>query len=128
VAELLIVDDDSDVSWILAEILEAHGHRTRIAADGQEGLDRLMEHAPDAVVLDVEMPKLDGPAMAYRMIVHDAGLEKIPIVLVSGVEGLRALAERVGTPYYISKPFDTGAMVALVERAVTERTAPEPNP
>jgi DNA-binding response OmpR family regulator len=126
VAHLLLVDDDVDVCWILRELLEGEGHAVRVAHDGEAGLRLLGESRPDAIVLDVEMPKLDGPSMAYRMFVHNAGLENIPIVLLSGVQDLQATAWRVGTPYYLGKPFDFEALVSMVGRAVVERELPRP--
>ncbi|HEY1587266.1 MAG TPA: hypothetical protein VGH63_16335, partial [Polyangia bacterium] len=82
----------------------------------------------DLAVLDVEMPLLDGPSMAYRMFVHNCGLENIPIVLVSGVFDLPHVAARVGTPYFSAKPFDTAEMMSLVDRALTEHALPRPMP
>ncbi len=104
-AKILIVDDDVDVAELLSSLLEARGHEVRRAADGHEGLRLLEEELPDLLILDVEMPQLTGPDVVYRMIVHDAGMEDIPVLLVSGVVGLSSVAERVGTPYFVGKPF-----------------------
>jgi DNA-binding NtrC family response regulator len=128
VADLLIVDDDEDVAWAVEQHLLLEGHTVRVAHDGEEGLSHLKARLPDLVVLDVEMPVLDGPAMAYRMFVHNVGLENIPIVLMSGVFDLTAVATRVGTPYFTPKPFDTDALKQLVRRALTERALPRPSP
>lgn len=125
-AHLLVVDDDVDVCWMLRELLEREGHVVRVANDGEAGLKLLDESRPDAIVLDVEMPRLDGPTMAYRMFVHNAGLENIPIVLLSGVHDLQATARRVGTPYYLGKPFDFEALMSMVGRAVVERGLARP--
>jgi DNA-binding NtrC family response regulator len=127
-ADLLIVDDDEDVSWVLEQLLLREGHTVRIAADGEAGIAALQQRLPDLVILDVEMPILDGPSMAYRMFVHNCGLENIPIVLSSGVMDLPAVASRVGTPYFMPKPYDVAAMLALVQRALTERALPRPTP
>ena len=81
---------------------------------------------PDLVVLDVEMPVLDGPGMVTRMLVEDAGRERIPVVLVSGVVELSSVAERVGTPYALAKPFDPTALLALASQALRERRPPAP--
>lgn len=123
---VLIVDDNLDLADVVAELLGAQGYEVQIAEDGERGLEMMMARAPDVVLLDVEMPRLDGPETAYRMHIHDAGLEKIPIVLSSGVVGLREVARRVGTPYYIGKPFETSSMLALVRRALDERLPPAP--
>lgn len=125
-SELLIVDDDDDLADVLSEALEAHGHHTRRAANGSQGLKALAAHFPDAIVLDVEMPELDGPAMAFEMYMHDRGLEAIPIVLVSGIVGLPKIAARVGTPYFLSKPYTLEAVTKLCDKALEERVSPVP--
>ena len=127
-SELLIVDDDDDLADLLTDALEAHGHQTRRAVNGAQGLKALAKHIPDAIVLDVEMPELDGPAMAFEMYMHDRGLEAVPIVLVSGIVGLPAIARRVGTPYYLSKPYSLEAVTNLCDKALTERVPPVPKP
>lgn len=127
-ADVLLVDDDEDVAWVLEQLLELAGHTVRVAHDGEEGLRLLEQRIPELAILDVEMPLLDGPGMAYRMFVHDCGLENIPILLVSGVFDLARVAARVGTPYFTAKPFDTAAMLSLVNRALSERALPRPTP
>lgn len=126
-AELLLVDDDSDAAGVLAEALELEGYRVRVAGDGQKGLTRLDEGLPDIVVLDVEMPLLDGPTMALQMFLTDAGKEKIPILLCSGILNLPSVAAQVGTPYFLAKPYTLDAMFHLVARALTERKAATPH-
>jgi DNA-binding NtrC family response regulator len=124
-AHLLIVDDDSEVTASLRLVLERH-HVVKVAGNGEEGLRLLNERRPDLILLDVEMPVLDGPDMAYRMFVEDAGREKIPIILVSGVPNLERVAQRVGTPYYLLKPVDIEPLFEIVQRALIERRAPRP--
>jgi DNA-binding NtrC family response regulator len=126
--DVLIVDDDEDVSWVLEQLIRREGHTVRVATDGETGLATLQERLPDVVILDVEMPILDGPSMAYRMFVHNCGLENIPIVLASGVTDLPAVARRVGTPYFTTKPFDVATILTLLQRALTERALPRPTP
>lgn len=125
-ADVVLVDDDEDVAWILEQLLEDAGHTVRVAHNGDEGLLLLQERLPDLAILDVEMPRLDGPSMAYRMFVHNCGLENIPIVLISGVFDLPRVAARVGTPYFSAKPFDMTAMMSLIASALIERQLPRP--
>ncbi len=125
-SNLLVVEDDPDLAETLCSVLEDKGHQVRISENGQEGLDRVAETRPDAVLLDIEMPVLAGPAMAYRLLIRNCGDEKIPIILMSGVPELRKIARQVGTPYYLVKPYTIAALAAVVERAVTERRAPHP--
>jgi len=126
-ANVLIVDDDYDMAELSKELLEAAGHRVRVGHCGKEGLACLREAPlPDCVVLDVDMPVINGPAMAHQMLLHDAGEEKIPIVLVSGRSDLPDLAARMGTPYFLVKACDgyEKILLATLGRAVSERRAP----
>ncbi len=120
-ANVLIVEDDADAAGTLADALGLIGHDTSLAFDGEQGLQRMKERPPDLVLLDVEMPKLSGPEVAIRMLVHDAGLETIPVVLLSGTPALRQIAAQLRTPYLLAKPYHLEALFALVERALHER-------
>src|SRR5262245_3546540 len=104
-ADLLLVDDDLDLASVFEEFLQGEGHTVRTARNGAEGLVMLNERMPDLVILDIEMPVLDGPAMAYQMFLRDLGLDEIPILLISGIADLDRAAARVGTPYFLAKPF-----------------------
>ena len=126
-AKLLVVEDDADLASLIEMFLTAGGHDVRVAHDGEEDLKLLhAEMLPDTIIMDVEMPVLDGPGMAYRMFVEDAGKEKIPLVIVSGAPRLGDIAERVGTPYVLSKPFDPVDLVGIVNKALSERRPPRP--
>jgi len=125
-AQILLVDDDPDVVETTALILAAEGYGIELATNGQEGLEALERCLPDLVILDIEMPVLDGRQMAYRMFVRDCGAEQIPILLISGAADLREIAAQVGTPYRLAKPYHLDAFLRLVERALAERKAPTP--
>jgi DNA-binding NtrC family response regulator len=123
-ADVLIIDDDIDSAQVLAQIMEVQGHDVRVAYNGQEGLQLAADRTPQLALLDVEMPLLDGPGMAFEMLLHDMGLEQVPVIFLSGIPNLSAIAGRVGTPYFLSKPYGYRKVVALVERALAERIAP----
>ena len=124
-ANLLLVDDNNDLVNTLGEILRGEGHEVRTASTGQEGLLVLRSAPlPDAVVLDVDMPVLSGPGMAHKMMRHDIGEEKIPIILMSGRDDLPKIAQQMGTSYFLAKPPKLDAFLALVQRALRERRAP----
>jgi len=125
-ADVVLVEDDDDVAFLMELFLEREGHCVRRAPDGEKGLELLEDHLPELVVMDVEMPLLDGPGMAARMLVEDAGRERIPILLVSGAIGLDPIAERAGTPYALAKPFDPTELIALTSKALVERRPPAP--
>lgn len=127
-ADVLVVDDDVDLGDMLADLLHEDGHEVRIARNGRDGLTTVQARRPDVVVLDVEMPVLTGPEMAYAMFLQDLGLEKIPIVLVSGVLNLGGVAAAVGTPYFVAKPYVMERVLAVVRKALVERIPPHPQP
>jgi CheY-like chemotaxis protein len=124
-SSLLIVDDDLDLVEVLSHLLHESGYVVQTARTGEEGLQVLRStRHPDAILLDVDMPALGGPGMAHKMMLHDAGEDKIPIVLSSGSRDLAALAAKMGTPYWIAKPVALDKLLALLARALRERTAP----
>lgn len=123
-SDVLIIDDDIDSADILSEVMLSVGHVVRIGYNGLEGLQLAKERTPDVALLDVEMPLLGGPAMAYEMFLHDMGLEHVPVVFLSGAPNLREVAAAVGTPYFLTKPYRYVEVSALVARALSERIAP----
>jgi CheY-like chemotaxis protein len=126
-ANVLIVDDNSETVQLSSELLESAGHCVTKGFNGEEGLKSLNAGPlPDCVLLDVDMPVLSGPEMVHRMLLHDAGEERIPIVLVSGRTDLSEIAGRMGTPYSLRKacPDYGEALLKLVDQALRERRAP----
>jgi two-component system, cell cycle response regulator len=117
---LVLVADDSLVirAWLRRE-LEGHGYQVIEAVDGEEALRTCREKAPDVVLLDVEMPKLDGHAVLAQM-KRDVDLAGIPVVFCTGrtttddvVEGLR-----LGAHDYLRKPFEGPEVLARVGAAL----------
>lgn len=126
VAKILVVEDDCDVSAILSQILVMDGHDVHLAPNGEDGMRQVHENKPDFVILDIEMPVLSGPGMVLRMFAHNCGLEKVPIILMSGHVDLHQIAEEVGTPYTLAKPFRIEDLFALLRRVSREKTPPQP--
>jgi DNA-binding NtrC family response regulator len=125
-ANVLVVDDDPDLGETFAEVLSSLGHTTRLARNGREAITSLLDETPDLIVSDVEMPVLTGPEMASEICVRDTGLERIPIILVSGIRDLPRVAARLGTPYFLTKPFSLDMVSGILSRALAERRPPHP--
>ena len=124
-AHLLLVDDDDDIVEAIGELLRGEGHEVHSASTGEEGLVVLRASPlPDALVLDVDMPVLGGPGMAHKMLLHDAGEERIPIILMSAREDLPEIARKMGTHYVLKKPATLKGFLTLLDRALLERDAP----
>jgi adenylate cyclase len=114
-ARILVVDDNETNRDILITRLGVHGYELLQAADGEEALASVSQHHPDLILLDVEMPKLDGFEVCRRL-KNDPALPFIPIILVTAraasqdvVAGLDA-----GADEYLTKPLDQAALVARV--------------
>jgi two-component system response regulator MprA len=117
---ILVVDDDRSVRDALRRALTLGGYEVDSAADGQQALQRLTTGSPDAVVLDVGMPEIDGLEVCRR--VRSAG-DRVPILILTArdavsdrIEGLDA-----GADDYLVKPFDLGELKARI-RALLRRT------
>ena len=124
-ANLLLVDDDDDIVEALAGLLRDEGHQVHSASTGEEGLAVLRASPlPDVLVLDVDMPVLGGPGMAHKMLLHDAGEEAIPIILMSARQDLTEVAQEMGTPYVLRKPTTIDDFLTVLGRALRERRPP----
>ncbi|MFQ5967258.1 MAG: response regulator transcription factor [Acidimicrobiia bacterium] len=120
-ARILIAEDDRGVRDALDRALRFEGYETVTAVDGAEALDRVAEESPDAIVLDVMMPHVDGLAVARRI---RANGDDTPILILTArqeipdrVEGLDA-----GADDYLVKPFALEELLARV-RALLRRTS-----
>jgi len=116
---ILVADDSLVVRAVLRRQLEADGHHVIEATDGEEAIIACREHRPDVVLLDVEMPVLDGHATLERL-KADEDLRDIPVVFLTGrvdtadvVTGLR-----LGAHDYLRKPFEANELMARVSAAL----------
>src|SRR5580692_12123993 len=117
---ILVVDDDPVMREVLRSVLERAGHEVREAADGRAGLRDLYAASPDLVILDVEMPELDGWATLERI----RDLSDVPVLMLTArqteLERVRGL--QGGADDYVVKPFGRQELVARVQ-ALLRRTA-----
>ncbi len=110
---VLVVDDDAGLRELLRVSLEADGCTVREAASADEGLAALGEEPPDLILLDVEMPQVDGWEM-LRLVRERHGVESIPVVMYSGKvnAGSVSEAEERGAQAFVGKPFDPEQLLA----------------
>jgi CheY-like chemotaxis protein len=114
---ILLIDDDHDVVLGESLRLRAAGYKTLAAYDGQSGVDAAVEHHPDAIVLDVRMPRLDGLS-ALIQLRHREETKDIPVVMVSASLVDEHAALDSGARYFLSKPYHPKSLVAALESAI----------
>jgi DNA-binding response OmpR family regulator len=117
----LVVDDDPVIQKLLQVNFEMEGYSVITAGDGEEGLAKAQAERPDAVVLDVMMPKMDGLEVARRL-KGDPDTESIPIILLSAKAQQADIqaGTATGAEDYLTKPFDPLELLqrvgALIDR------------
>lgn len=116
---ILVVDDFDDTRWLLRTWLERRGFRVVEAENGREAISQAQSAAPDLIIMDLEMPELDG-LEATRQIREVERLATVPIVAVSayGAEQFREPALAAGCNEYVSTPFDPADLERLIRSYV----------
>lgn len=117
---ILIVDDGKDNRDFLVEhVLTPNGFRTLEASDGYEGLQLALENHPDLILLDLQMPRMNGIQVLEQL---QANGMDIPVILMTfhGSEDIAVEVYRLGVRDYIKKPYYVDEMLAAIERGLTE--------
>jgi two-component system cell cycle response regulator DivK len=103
--KILVVEDNERNLRLFTEIIEAIGHQALIARDGEEGVRLAKEYIPDLVLMDIQMPVMDG-SEAFRMLRADSTTKDIPVIAVTSyaMKGDKERLLREGFVAYIPKP------------------------
>lgn len=115
-SDILVVDDSNSASKLLVDILAAEGHQVRVANSGQLAMSSVMKLLPDLILLDVQMPGIDGFKVC-RWIKEDAKLKGIPVIFISAASNVKdiVMGFHAGGVDYITKPFQVEEVLARVE-------------
>ncbi len=118
----LVVDDSITVRRVTQRFLERNGMRVMTAKDGVEAMALLQEHTPDVILLDIEMPRMDGYEVASH-VRNDARLADIPIIMITSRVGdkHRARAIELGVDDYLGKPYQESQLLDAIEPLVLAR-------
>lgn len=117
---ILVVDDGQDNREFLVEhVLEPNGFQYLLARDGLEGLQFALKERPDLILLDMNMPRMDGVGVLQNLAERGAD---IPVILMTfhGSEDLAVEVYRLGVKDYVKKPFYPEEMLEAIEKALTE--------
>ena len=119
-ARVLVVDDEAGARSALMHLLTAKGYVVDTAEDGVAALAVAAERPPDAVVTDLDMPRMNGMELLKSLRAHDADL---PVIVLTSMQDLNSavVAMRAGAEDYLTKPVDFDALELAVERALQHR-------
>ena len=118
---ILVVDDSATVRKLISGKLEKCGHEVVCAIDGVDALEKLKEFSPDLILLDINMPRMDGYQVC-KMIRGNEAMKDLPIVMISGKDGFfdKVRGRMAGTTGYITKPFGPETLMKMVETYIVQ--------
>ena len=113
---ILLVEDNPQNRYLMTFLLESNGHTVDVAEDGEQALAMLEKSVPDLILMDMQLPKVDGYE-ATRRIKADERLRAIPLVALTAhsMKGDRAKAIDAGCDAYVTKPVDADEILTLIE-------------
>jgi len=125
-ARVLIVDDSPTEMYKLTAMLEKNGHVVLKAENGADGVALARQEKPDAVLMDIVMPGLNG-FQATRQLTKDSETSHIPVIMLSSKDGLfdKAKGRIVGSDQYLIKPFSTEELLGAIKAHVPDFTPVE---
>jgi two-component system nitrogen regulation response regulator NtrX len=123
---ILVVDDEQDIRSSLQRILEYEGMRFEEAASGSEALERVAAHDPDAVMLDIKMPRMDGLEVLAELRKRKPDL---PVVMISGHGTISTAVEatKLGAFDFMEKPLERERVLLVLRNALQQRQLREEN-
>ena len=120
---ILVVDDEPQITRVLKTSLSSRGYGIRTASDGEEALQMMKEWQPDLVVTDLRMPNMDGLQLCRRIRTES----RIPIIVLSvkGEDTIKVEALDAGADDYVTKPFSMNELMARIRAALRRASVPE---
>ena len=119
---VMVVDDSLTVRKITGRLLAREGYQVLLAKDGVEALEQLLDIVPDVMLVDIEMPRMDGFDLT-RNVRADERLKSIPIIMITSrtAEKHRTYAFEIGVNHYLGKPYQEDELLGLVADYVTKQ-------
>jgi chemosensory pili system protein ChpA (sensor histidine kinase/response regulator) len=122
----MVVDDSITMRKVTSRVLENHALEVMTAQDGIDALENLHDRIPDLMLLDIEMPRMDGYELAEH-VRADQRLKHIPIVMITSRAGQkhRKKAREAGANAYLTKPYQESDLVAKVGEMLNMKLEPQ---
>jgi len=120
---IMVVDDSLTVRKVTSRFLDRQGYRVVTAKDGIDALEQLREMVPDVMLIDIEMPRMDGFDLSQN-IRADARLAAIPLIAITSrtADKHRQHALKVGINHYLGKPYNEDQLLALIAGYCAQKT------
>jgi len=122
VPRVLIVDDDTEIVQAVTVRLGAAGYNVIAAPDGEQGVERALETRPDVIVMDLQLPTMDGLTALARIHAHSA-TRSTPVVVLSACSSARKHALELGARYFLDRPYNAKTLLAAVESSIAGKVA-----
>lgn len=121
---VMVVDDSVTVRKVTTRLLERHGYEVITANDGVDAIEKLAQGIPDLMLLDIEMPRMDGFEVA-TYIRHDSNFKTLPIIMITSRTGEkhREHAFSLGVNDYMGKPFQEADLVSNIQKVLAQTKA-----
>ncbi len=120
-AKILVIEDDPDVTTLLAEILRHEGFEVDVAADGLAGLLKLQSAQADVTLLDIMMPDVDGERVLAQLREEGGGTVRERVIVITGSpEGADRARDVLGNENVFDKPFDPELLIARIRAVLLE--------
>lgn len=126
--KILSVDDSRTIRLMLKRVFRPFHCELFEAADGMEGLEAVITHQPDLIMLDYNMPVMDGVTMLRKMREHD-NIKRTPVIMLTAEDSNEIISTvaRLGVRDYIIKPFEDEILLSKVSRIINLERKPEPD-
>jgi chemosensory pili system protein ChpA (sensor histidine kinase/response regulator) len=120
----MVVDDSLTVRKVTGRLLERQGYLVVTARDGVEAMEKLQELVPDVMLVDIEMPRMDGFDLT-RNIRGDARLSKVPIIMITSrtAEKHQSYAREIGVSHFLGKPYQEDDLLDKIAGFLKDRRA-----
>jgi DNA-binding response OmpR family regulator len=119
--KILVVDDDPDIVEIVESWLTTNKYEVYTAHSGAEGLGKCKLIRPDAIILDIMMPDMDGSTVAFEM-KNDPNTSNIPVIFLTGAVKASEVpkSHKIGGQYFLAKPFKGEELLKMLEIVLSE--------
>jgi CheY-like chemotaxis protein len=121
---ILVVDDDAEIRNMLDLVLSEEGYRVTTAANGAEALAAIAQETPSVLLLDMQMPVLDGWGVAQCLRKRH---ESMPTVVMTAGQQAKRVCHELGAQGYVNKPFDFDDLLGVLARVRSQAPASQPS-